>query len=274
MTGERAAGRGPGRQRDQGRPGHRAVRRPVAGRAELADREGGDHRPGRHERDAPGQVAVVELDDRSAHHQAVLVPVPVGRAAGRARRGHHRGGLAQAAGATAGTAAGHGDERAGVAGRGLDHHRVVHEAADAREARGRPGRAEIGVGEEPGELRGVQPDGRDPVAAGPVGAAGAVRVGRPTPRPARRGRGPARPAPPAGGARPARPPGGGATPGTSGRARGTTRRRARRPGRRVPGPSPGDAPPTTCGPATCGPTDGATPRASRRLWCGMPAPSG
>ena len=66
-----------------------------------------------------------------------------------------------------------------MAGRGLDHHRVVDEAADVREARVRPGRAEVGVGEEPGQLRGVQPDGGDPVAAGPVGAAGTVRVGGP-----------------------------------------------------------------------------------------------
>ena len=61
-------------------------------------------------------------------------------------------------------------------GTGLDDHRVVQEPGQVRETGVGSGRAEIGVGEEPGELRGVQPDGGDPVTAGPVGAAGVVGV--------------------------------------------------------------------------------------------------
>src|SRR5262249_49650880 len=70
-------------------------------------------------------------------------------------------------------------ERAAAPGPGLHHHRVVREPADLRETDGGPGRADEGVGEEPGELGGVQPDGGDPVAAGPGGTARLIRTAGP-----------------------------------------------------------------------------------------------
>src|SRR5215471_3190660 len=100
----------------------------MAGRAELAGVEDGDHGSERDEREGGRRVAVVELDDRLAGAQAVLVPVPVVPVA------HDRSRVAGAARAGAGPAAGYGDERATVPGAGLHHHRVVREAADVREA--------------------------------------------------------------------------------------------------------------------------------------------
>ena len=174
-----AGRRGVGRQPDQGRPVRRAVPGSVASRAELAGVEAGDHGAERDEREGTRRVAVVELDDRPAGAQAILVPVPVMGTGQPGRVADDRRRVTGAARAGAGSAAGHGDERAAWPGAGLHHHRVVREPADVREAGGGPGRADEGVGEEPGELRGVQPDSRDPVAAGPVGAAGSIRVGGP-----------------------------------------------------------------------------------------------